>query len=78
MKKDDRILKEKNTDQHSFQLWNKKYITMMKWNEKEIVDSIVSKYNKITCYREKYKNMKINILLVKDVKRVLQFQLPNT
>lgn len=47
--------KRKSTDQHSFQLWNKKYVTMVKWNEKEIVDSIVSKYNKIACYRGKYK-----------------------
>lgn len=35
----------------------KKYITMVKWNEKEIVDDIVSKYNK-NVIAEKYRNVK--------------------
>lgn len=45
--------KEKNIDHTHFPIVvPKKYITMVKWNEKEIVDDIVSKYNKIACYRE--------------------------
>lgn len=35
---------------------------MVKWNEKEIVGGIASKYNKIVCYIEKYKSIKKNIL----------------
>lgn len=37
---------------------------MVKWNEKEIVDGIASKYNKIARYTEKYKSAKRNILRI--------------
>jgi len=64
--------KRKSNDQHSFQLWNKKYITMIEW-KRNIVDGIASKYDKIS-YREKYERKKKRIVFIKGAKCVLQLQ----